>query len=196
MTALWTTAVVSRPLGLPGCIAHLDDLVSHEDWQARRAALQPQIDALKAQIRAEAEAGVRCTGSCCRCFVLSTPMQRLYTGAENDQAKREGRPTNPWAPRIYDAEFVADMLIYLGRGATPPVALAARAPLDGQPHEWFTCRHLSPAGDCTAYESRPKLCRDYGVQHVCEHNNCTGPSRPDGPAARLIRLLTENGFYE
>jgi Fe-S-cluster containining protein len=40
---------------------------------------------------------------------------------------------------------------------------------------YYTCKNLSPAGDCVVYESRPTMCRDYPYGNPCDHagTGCT-----------------------
>lgn len=40
--------------------------------------------------------------------------------------------------------------------------------------DWYVqvdqkCRHLGPHNECTIYERRPQICRDYGVREKLEH---------------------------
>lgn len=36
----------------------------------------------------------------------------------------------------------------------------------------YTCRHLGEKGDCTIYERRPQMCRDFPGPNPCPYRNC------------------------
>lgn len=40
---------------------------------------------------------------------------------------------------------------------------------------FYTCRHFDEAGDCSIYESRPNMCREYpyGRAQGCQYAGCT-----------------------
>jgi Fe-S-cluster containining protein len=37
----------------------------------------------------------------------------------------------------------------------------------------FSCRHLSGSGDCSIYEERPRMCRQYPMDEACSFEGCT-----------------------
>lgn len=61
------------------------------------------------------------------------------------------------ATLIPDIDVIATMLIPLGK-------------FRGQ--ELFTCKHLSEGGNCTIYEMRPQMCRDFPGPNPCPYRNC------------------------
>jgi Fe-S-cluster containining protein len=87
----------------------------------------------------------RCTGHCCRAFSLEYPEKTV---------REEAAKENSFIP---DVKTIAEMLIPLGvfRG-----------------QELFTCKHLSQTGNCTIYETRPKMCRDFPGPDPCKYKNC------------------------
>jgi Fe-S-cluster containining protein len=91
----------------------------------------------------------RCSGECCRKFVLSVSYERL-----NRLAVQEDE----------EAVQVLDMLIPLGVSPT----------IHGEMREHFTCRHVQANGDCGIYETRPALCRRYPYGAECEHKDRCG----------------------
>lgn len=83
--------------------------------------------------------------------------------------------------RYKDDAFILDMLIPLGVMTTDEIAAKTGSSLiagtDIQPHERFTCRHFD-GKNCRVYETRPSMCRTYGVMTNCEYESCT--LRTDG----------------
>lgn len=91
----------------------------------------------------------RCVGHCCRGFSLEHP----YTFVKEEHARaRRGEPTT-----IPDIAVIGEMLVPLGVF---------------RKQELFTCRHLSAQGNCTIYETRPKMCRDFPGPSPCPYRNC------------------------
>jgi Fe-S-cluster containining protein len=104
----------------------------------------------------------RCTGHCCRGFSLEYPLaavQEEYALWQRDPAL---------ATRLPDIGTIGEMLIPLGVF---------------RKQELFTCRHLSPAGNCTIYETRPRMCRDFPGPRPCPYRNCAS----HGPQAAWKR---------
>lgn len=100
----------------------------------------------------------RCTGHCCRKFPLPYSLEELNEG----KSRETGRPLEP------DWPFIADMVILLGEGKYG----------DGRKSYLYTCRHLDTVtGDCTVYEQRPRMCRDYPYGNECPIDGCTAPDR-------------------
>lgn len=91
----------------------------------------------------------RCTGHCCRGFSLEHPLATV----EAEFAKHRKGETS-FIPNV---DTIHNMLIPLGvfRG-----------------QELFTCKHLSEAGNCTIYETRPQMCRDFPGPDPCKYRNC------------------------
>jgi|GEM_PF-4573161 len=104
----------------------------------------------------------RCTGHCCRGFSLEHPHEVVKAEFEKWKAAPES------ATLIPNVDVIAEMLIPLGvfRG-----------------QELFTCRHLSKDGNCTIYETRPKMCRDFPGPDPCKYRNCAS----HGPQSALKR---------
>ncbi len=101
----------------------------------------------------------RCTGHCCRSFPLSIDMQ---ASAVEVMAQLKAGPGGGRGSYL-DAEYVLDMIIPI-QGPR----------LEGLPQHAFTCRHFD-GDNCTAYEARPKLCREHGISGSCDHRDkgCT-----------------------
>lgn len=106
----------------------------------------------------------RCTGHCCKKFYL--PMAKVEDIKDI----------------VQDAKYIRDMLIKLplqthGSDGEP-------TPVEAQDHYW-TCKHFDEtSGDCTAYESRPAMCKDYPYGLPCRTKGCTAScalKRASGP---------------
>lgn len=104
----------------------------------------------------------RCTGHCCRQFSIEYPYQEVMA-----DYKRHER--DPASARIPDIGVIGKMLVPLGT-------------FRGQ--ELFTCRHHSASGDCTIYETRPRMCRDFPGPAACPYRNCAS----HGKQGRLKRI--------
>lgn len=93
----------------------------------------------------------RCTGHCCQAFPLPVGPERYL----------EDPPT------MEEAEYVGAMLIHLG--------VFTECPHTGETHEplnYYACRHFDEvAGNCRAYETRPRMCREYPYGNACEHGD-------------------------
>lgn len=86
----------------------------------------------------------RCTGQCCEQFVLSSGGH----GIDMDQLRADPL-------RWKDGLIVLYMLIPLGEGR-------------------FNCKHFDRGTrDCTIYERRPQMCRDYPYGRACPRDGCT-----------------------
>lgn len=106
---------------------------------------------------------MRCTGHCCLRFYLP------YVGAEAVAAA-------VLEHNIIDGAFIVDMI------------LPIEGPLDEYNSQGlFTCRHFDGI-DCTVYESRPKMCKDYPYGRPCTNSECTMENRGLAHANELVLL--------
>lgn len=107
----------------------------------------------------------RCTGHCCRSFPLPWSPEGLRAALADTVAGRQG-----WE----DIEIIQPMVIPIEK-AEPAVAECNSPVGKGQDEWWlYTCRHLdTESGDCQIYESRPKMCQDYGKAYPCSTPGCT-----------------------
>ena len=105
----------------------------------------------------------RCTGHCCRNFVLPCSPEEI-----------EEYKTSP----VPERRQIARMVVYLGPVTgdfSPPGAWRKNAvPTQGYQ---YGCTLLDPVtGDCTIYDDRPPMCRVYPSNHrgdACVHRGCT-----------------------
>lgn len=118
--------------------------------------------------------GDRCTGHCCRAFNLPYAPNELLDGAQ----------------RFGDGEYIADMVIYLGLcDALPDRKPALDSTGQVAMAHFYTCRHLDEdTGNCTAYETRPKLCSEYPYGKRCEYSACTWDEARNAPDVTLGHL--------
>jgi Fe-S-cluster containining protein len=129
----------------------------------------------------------RCSGDCCKRFYLPFSPDQLKTMAETGD-----HPHNK-----EEIVFVADMVIPI------EAAKDAKEGVDGGPPpqtgHYYTCRHHDAAtGNCTTYETRPRVCRDFpfygaGYRNRCRYKTCTWEEARNPPVAMdrqsLIRKL-------
>lgn len=103
----------------------------------------------------------RCTGGCCRSFPLPLGVTKERLQAD---------------PRSFeDGEMVADMLVPLGREE-----------VDG--HPLYTCKHLDyVTGDCTVYDRRPAMCREFPYGLRCPIVGCTMKPNPPQQSRAALR---------
>ena len=105
-----------------------------------------------------------CNGRCCAVFTLSMPLADLTADPD----------------AFADGPYMLDMLIPLN-GVQAREREARFDVLESAPDtERFTCRHWDDGTRlCTAYESRPGMCRDY-PQGACQHGcGCVREPDPD-----------------
>ena len=99
----------------------------------------------------------RCTGRCCRDFIIRRSPKELRRDA--DEA----------TPR-WKAEYtkIADMVVHL----------RATGRFGDEHH--YTCKHFdSETNNCTDYENRPEMCRNYPYGDPCGFEECEW--NPDSP---------------
>lgn len=99
----------------------------------------------------------RCVGHCCRCFSIEHP----YALVQEQYRQQLAHPNEPKAS-IPDIAVIGAMLIPQGV-------------VRGQ--EIFTCKNLSKDGNCTIYETRPQMCRDFPGSRPCPYRNCASHGR-------------------
>ena len=113
----------------------------------------------------------RCTGHCCRVF-------HLPYSPEEMEAKKS---------TIQDGEFIADMIILLGKGKSWPDCPSSE--LGGESY-FYTCKHFDGT-NCTAYEKRPNMCRLYPYGNACKYEGCTMKETPDVQLDGLLSKMKE-----
>lgn len=90
----------------------------------------------------------RCTGHCCRGFTLSVTPGELAARRSAGDAEA--------------TELLGLLLYESTRGD------------DERTWVRYNCRALLPNGDCSIYEMRPRMCRDYGTDlNPCKNPSCT-----------------------
>lgn len=117
-----------------------------------------------------ASAGGRCTGDCCRAFVLSATYGdalRAYdawrAGAQSYVGHGGGQR---WIP--VDIHLLATMIRPLGEFTTHPITGREY----DRPTTLYFCVHLDGDGDCGIYDRRPEMCRNYPYGRRCEYPDC------------------------
>jgi Fe-S-cluster containining protein len=110
----------------------------------------------------------RCTGHCCESFTMPQSPERIWQ-MYNDWQKYADGATFRFGGN--DIHIVAPMLIFIRETKTDP--LDGREFFQG-PQYVYTCKHFDRlARNCTIYENRPQMCRDYPYKSSCRYLGCT-----------------------
>jgi Fe-S-cluster containining protein len=136
----------------------------------------------------------RCLGHCCEAFTLPMPPDeiwaayyrwlRMHTGrvSETRELRRsDHEPDGLVSARkglITDIHLIAPMVVYLGYGPVPwkKVVPDDEELLGGKRRKFhiYTCKHFDKKKrECTIYEFRPMMCRDYPYGKGCNYAACT-----------------------
>jgi Fe-S-cluster containining protein len=120
----------------------------------------------------------RCTGQCCASFALLFKPDQLRADIDRRKADPAEKPASE-AAYIRDGEYVLDMIVPLPEGS---IVDTTDGPEGGQR---YTCRHWDPVtGNCTQYDQRPAMCRDYPYRGNCGFMGCTYTCRTDNEVSR------------
>jgi Fe-S-cluster containining protein len=133
----------------------------------------------------------RCTGQCCETFSLEFSPEAL--AAEADRLIALG--CAPDDPHVQEVRQIAAMALPVGLFTSNPGFATIYDDLydpGSRPTWWYTCIHLSHTGDCTIYEQRPLMCRNfprYDRGTRCSYVGCTWEDVTYQlvPAHRLVR---------
>jgi Fe-S-cluster containining protein len=114
----------------------------------------------------------RCHGECCESFFLGFTPQQLQDHAET--ADRLGIED--------ELSQIAGMVVPIGEFEENP----GRRQVNGSGGRgWFyTCRHLTHAGDCGIYETRPAMCRNFPRYERAD--SCPYPACQSEPARTYL----------
>lgn len=117
--------------------------------------------------------GDRCSGNCCREFSLPFTPAELAAKAFWAFALGEGPLGDP-ITYLHGIELskIAQLAVFV-RMCKPGDPNPAGSPnTTGANHPVYTCRHFDGA-NCTVYNERPNMCRDYPYGQPCEHSSCS-----------------------
>ena len=107
----------------------------------------------------------RCTGRCCKSFIIRSSPEEIRQRAEETSDPR------------WKAEFtkIADMIIHLGT--------------EDSYHHRYTCKHFdAKTHNCTDYEHRPEMCRDFPYGDPCPFVECEwNPGLKPDVSVRMLR---------
>lgn len=121
----------------------------------------------------------RCSGDCCRDFVLPFGMDEMrerYDAAVQAVLRLEARDLDLEIIRVYRRLIPLVGPFPEGEASGYTVKVT---PYMGtrETYHHYTCRSFDPvAGSCTTYDTRPDMCRDYpeyGKGHRCRYATCT-----------------------
>lgn len=130
----------------------------------------------------------RCTGHCCQNFSLLWSPEALRDAYQRWLAQASGGVSITKArasayPFPIDIHLIYPMVEYLGDNA-PEVKHINPLPelADGKREYRYRCKHWDPAtGDCTIYDIRPQMCRDYPGEKGCNYVACTWTAERQKP---------------
>ncbi len=143
--------------------------------------------------------GDRCTGHCCRAFHLPFGPDELRAKGEASrrlrladieeqvdhfvrlpdcsETREEVHRRLSAIRKISDVEFMADNAVYLGQGTAARRPMRIERPefaLQVAESHYYTCKLFdAEAGNCTAYDTRPKVCSGYPYGRPCLYTECT-----------------------
>lgn len=78
------------------------------------------------------------------------------------------------------AVFIADMLVPVEPENVDPCT----GEHHGRGHARYSCRHVDAAGQCTVYEERPDMCREYPYNRPCTFVGCTWTAAREARCSR------------
>lgn len=103
----------------------------------------------------------RCSGQCCAGFHIPFSPDDLKKG---------------WRA-LQDGKQVKGMLVHL-RVVPPGGDMPMGTNTSNEDAHIYTCKHHDKkTGDCSIYEQRPAMCRDYPYGKECEWDGCTYANR-------------------
>ena len=132
----------------------------------------------------------RCTGHCCRDFTLPYSPDELWQSYNAFLAMRNGEVPVQVGDILYrsqpripqDIHLIAPMVTYLGHYDTPASQNTVPEVMRLEHH--YTCKHYDAAThNCTIYDIRPAMCREYPYGHGCNYAACTWESQRRKPRA-------------
>lgn len=147
----------------------------------------------------------RCTGHCCREFWLGFSPEELMgayhrwqQGGRGERATMSGTSQERELAEIH---LIAPMVIHLGYTDQDPRRVnPTDADLKGEKIKGhrYRCKHWdSKTGDCTIYDIRPVMCRDYpGRGKGCNYAACTWRSRKAKKETRAERAKRRRRLLE
>lgn len=120
-----------------------------------------------------------CSGACCRAFPLPYGPEEL----------------NKRAPTVEDGEQIADMVIHLGEFYGDPQTCFCHEEYDGTPIKlnYYTCKNLTPKGNCDIYGNHPRMCKRYPDNEHCMYSDygICNHKRKEKPKLNLEKKIEE-----
>jgi hypothetical protein len=111
--------------------------------------------------------GLRCTGDCCREFYLPESPAVLAARALGLFVFGEGETDRQNAEELAKIAGMVRYVRHVVPGDPTPCGTLALYEEDV-----WTCEHFD-GRDCTAYATRPNMCRNYPYGQPCNHAGCT-----------------------
>ncbi len=130
----------------------------------------------------------RCTGHCCEDFTL--PIPPMQVDFENKKLAMGKRPRfgieGDWAK-------VGAMLIFKRLDKQQPAGWKVPRGEKTSYAFHYTCKHYDrEKRECSVYEERPQMCRDYPNVEPCKYKKCTRVVEKRDELVQLSRLEKED----
>jgi Fe-S-cluster containining protein len=94
---------------------------------------------------------------------------------------------------VNDIELIYPMVKHLGFIEQPMQGVNPAPPGTASHGNYYSCKHFDrESRNCTIYEIRPGMCRDYPYRSTCNYAACTWHERKTQPIAREERLRVLN----
>ena len=124
--------------------------------------------------------GDRCRGDCCRSMYLPVSPERLRNSYNAWMAQEKTDVQG--LPILTDIHLLGTMLVHLGELEANPLT---GHPSGSSKAHYYRCKHLAENGDCTIYDIRPKMCRDYPYGYPCQYPGCECDDARSGVMGRV-----------
>ena len=120
----------------------------------------------------------RCTGHCCRAFILPLSPAEVGRALEVHRHLVETGEWKPWIDDKGDSRSHVKEFDVIGPMVEPIDPEGADIPLHlrwalSNGYHLYRCKNLTASGDCGIYEARPGMCRDYPYGGPCKYATCT-----------------------
>lgn len=121
----------------------------------------------------------RCSGHCCKAFTIPASLEEMRADYQRwiDWSQDQSKPS----PKYQEIHIIYPMVIYLGRGwnskadgSFVPLEEGRADGFTNEPTFVYTCKHHDvKTGNCSIYEHRPRMCRDFPYGSSCPFGTCT-----------------------
>jgi Fe-S-cluster containining protein len=144
---------------------------------------------------------MRCTGHCCKEFFLPFGPEELEAAYHRwlrsaGQSMGLAMSTDGVvAGAVYgEIHLIYPMVQYLGKFKEPPFRQVNNS--GNESRHYYSCKHYdTKTHNCTIYEIRPMMCRDYPYRGSCNYAACTWTERKQAkekPIRKGLKIRKED----